>query len=89
MGFFDRVRHRRMTSREIARERLKVVLVQDRLKVPSHFLDSVKEAMLLSLEQYLEVDREGAELSLNRTDKKHVLTANIPIKGVRRKERQG
>jgi len=73
-----------MTSREIAKERLKVVLVQDRLKVPSQFLEHVKEAMLLSIDQYLEVDRDGAELNLSRTDKKHVLIATIPIKGVRR-----
>jgi len=85
MNLFGRIRRRKMTSREIAKERLRLVLVQDRFKVPSKFLEDVKEAMLLSVDQYLEVDREGVEINLNRKDKYHVLVASIPIKGIKRK----
>ncbi|MCS7286339.1 MAG: cell division topological specificity factor MinE [Anaerolineae bacterium] len=83
MSFFN-IRSSK-SSREIAKERLKLMLVQDRIQVSPGLMEEIKEAFLTSLGKYLEMDREKAELSLQIGEKHTQLVATVPIKGVKRK----
>ncbi len=76
-------------SRELARERLKRMLIQDRIQVSPGIMEELREALLSSVGKYLEVDRERARLSLEVGEKSSQLVATIPIKGVKRKAEHG
>jgi|YelNatPaOPRAMG01_1025707.scaffolds.fasta_scaffold00882_16 cell division topological specificity factor len=71
--------------RDIAKERLKLMLIQDRIQVSPGFMEELREALLSSLGKYLDVDREGTELSLEVGENRGKLVASVPIKSVKRR----
>ena len=71
--------------RDIAKERLKLMLIQDRIQVSPGFMEELREAILNSLGKYLDVDREGTELSLEVGENRSKLVASVPIKSVKRR----
>lgn len=77
------------SSRNIAKERLKLMLVQDRIEVSPGFMEELREALLASLGKFLEVDKEGTKLSLELGEKHRQLIATVPIKRVKRKLENG
>ncbi len=71
--------------RDIAKERLRLMLIQDRIQVSPGFMEELREAILSSLGKYLDVDREGTELSLEVGENRGKLVASVPIKSVKRR----
>lgn len=73
-------------SKNVAKERLKLVLVHDRVNVSPQFLDMIKGDIMNVINDYIEVDEEGFEINLTKTkgDQNNAmvpaLVANIPIK---------
>ncbi len=66
-------------SRQIAKSRLKLVIIQDRTGVDPEIIDVLKEEMLKLLSKYFEINTEGVEVDLHREDESVALVANIPI----------
>ncbi|QUH26065.1 cell division topological specificity factor MinE [Serpentinicella alkaliphila] len=70
----------------VAKERLKLVLVHDRTNCSPHFLDMVKDDILKVISDYMEIDEAGLEIKLTKTKRDYddatipALVANIPIK---------
>lgn len=70
----------------VAKERLKLVLVHDRTNCSPHFLEMVKDDILKVISDYMEIDEDGLEIKLTRTKRDcddasiPALVANIPIK---------
>jgi len=73
-------------SKDVAMERLRLVLVHDRALVSPALLDALKEEMIEVISHYLEIDEEGMEVHLSSTDQKAILVANIPVRRVYRGE---
>lgn len=71
-------------SREVARERLRLILVHDRAGCSPELLQALKEEMVHAISRYLEVDREGMEIRVVTGERQAVLAASIPIRAVRR-----
>lgn len=72
-------------SKDIAKERLKLVLVHDRANVSPKFIDMVKNDIRKVVSDYIEIDEEGFDLRLSRIEQEDdsytsALIANIPIK---------
>lgn len=72
-------------SKDIARERLKLVLVHDRANVSPKFLEMVKGDIIKVISNYIEVDEDRMDVRLSRIEKDNerytsALVANIPIK---------
>lgn len=81
MGVFAFMNGRKkLTPGEMAKERLKVVLVQDRIKLNPEVLDLIKADLLTAISRRLEVDEENIEISLAREARWDKLYANVPIK---------
>jgi cell division topological specificity factor len=81
MGVFGFMNGRKkLTPGEMAKERLKVVLVHDRIKVTPELLDLIKADLLSVISRRLEIDEPNVELSLAREDRWDRLYANVPIK---------
>jgi cell division topological specificity factor len=81
MGVFEfMVGRKKPTPGELAKERLKVVLVHDRLKMNPELLDLIKDELLSVLSRRLEIDEDLMQLTLAREDGWDKLLANVPIK---------
>lgn len=71
-------------SKEIAKERLKIVLVHDRVSVSPQLVERMKEDMIRVISEYMEIREEEIEIQLSRTDGAVSLTANIPVGKMKR-----
>ena len=81
MGVFAFMNGRKKLSPgEMAKERLKVVLVQDRIKLNPEMLDLIRADLMAAISRRLEIDEQNVEISLAREDRWDKLYANIPIK---------
>lgn len=73
-----------ISSREVARERLRLVLVHDRASVSPEFLNSLKEDLIKVIREYLEIDEDALQVDLENEENAVALIANIPVKGFKR-----
>lgn len=81
MGFFDFMTgHKKPTPKEIAKERLKVALVNDRIKVNPELLELIKSDLLAVISRRLDVDEQHVQISMAREDRWDKLLADVPIK---------
>ena len=81
MGVFAFMNGRKkLTPGEMAKERLKVVLVQDRIKLNPEMLDLIRADLMAAISRRLEIDEQNVEVSLAREDRWDRLYANVPIK---------
>lgn len=74
----------RDASKEIAKERLKLVLVHDRASVSPQLVERMKEDMIRVISEYMEIRQEEIEIQLSRSDGSVSLTANIPVTKMKR-----
>ena len=81
MGVFAFMNGRKkLTPGEMAKERLKVVLVQDRIKLNPEMLELIRADLMAAISRRLEIDEQNVEVSLAREDRWDKLYANVPIK---------
>jgi len=66
-------------SKNLAKERLRLVLVHDRASVSPHLLENLKEDLIRVISNYMEIDEEALEMKLNSKDDSVALVANIPV----------
>lgn len=73
------------SSKNVAKERLKLVLVHDRSDLSPKFLEMVEGDIIRVIKEYAEIDEEGLDIKLTRMKRKtdnmpmSALVANIPI----------
>lgn len=72
------------SSKEIARERLRLVLVHDRASMSPEFINALKEDLIKVIREYLEIDEDSLLVDLENDDNSVALVANIPVKGFKR-----
>ncbi|MEW8959336.1 MAG: cell division topological specificity factor MinE [Moorella sp. (in: firmicutes)] len=77
------------SSKKIAKERLRLVLVHDRAGVSSHLLEALKNDLIKVISEYMDIDTAGLEVSLNQENDSVALVANIPILRVKRTFKTG
>ena len=69
-------------SKEDAKNRLKLVLIQDRAMLPSGMLESMKDDILQVLSKYVEIEKSKLNIEVcpyEEDPRKIALVANIPI----------
>lgn len=71
-------------SKDVAKERLRLVLVHDRASVSPEFLEKVKEEIVRVISQYMEIDEEQTAINMHHTEGTAVLEANLAIRTIRR-----
>jgi len=70
------------TPKAIAKDRLRVVIVQDRAAVPAPVMEELRREMLQLLSKYFDID-ETASVALEDSDDAVALVANVPIRRAR------
>ncbi len=71
-------------SKSVAKERLRLVLVHDRLDMSESMMEALRADLIATIGKYMEIDQESLEVSLSRDDEGVALVANIPVKNVKR-----
>ena len=71
------------TSGQIAKERLRVVLIHDRASVSPELMEVIKNEIINVLSKYMDVQKKGIEISLANDDDSVALVANIPVNNMR------
>jgi len=76
-------------SKNVAKERLKLVLIHDKANVSPQFLEMVKGEIIKVIKKYMEIDEECLDIQLTKTKSDAgdrvvpALVANIPILNVK------
>jgi cell division topological specificity factor len=71
-------------SKNIAKERLRLVLVHDRTSISPQLLETLKAEMIQVISNYMEIDESALEVNLDSSGNTVALVANIPVKGMKR-----
>lgn len=85
-GFFNR----KASSKDVAKSRLKFVLIQDRMNCSTQVLEMLKTDILKVISNYMEIDEEEMDIQITQpkpgadNSDTPVLYANIPIKNLRK-----
>ncbi len=72
------------TSRECAKNRLRLVLVQDRATLSPRVMEQLKSELIEVISKYLDIDEEDMRVELDTSDSSVALVASIPVKEVKR-----
>ena len=72
------------TSKNVAVERLRLVLVHDRANISPGLMEALKEDLIAVISKYMDIDEEAMEINLNSGELSAALVANIPVKRIRR-----
>jgi len=78
---FGRENH---SSKTVAKERLRLVLVHDRSGVSPELLETLKIELIKVISNYMEIDEQSLEVSLDSSENQVALIANIPVKKMER-----
>ena len=90
MTFIDFFK-KKPTSGNVAKDRLKLVLVSDRANCSPELMEQIKNDIINVLQKYLEIDLEGLDIKISQTELDEngavpALFANIPIKDMKAKD---
>lgn len=78
------------SSKDVAKERLKLILIHDRTSIPPQFIDMIKGDLIKVISDYADIDQDGIEITLTagergtREESLSALVASIPIKKVKK-----
>ena len=72
------------SSKTVAKERLRLVLVHDRASISPAMLNSLKADLIKVISNYMEIDEDALEFNLCQDDREVALVANIPVLKMKR-----
>lgn len=87
MGLMDLFKKK--NSGDIAKDRLKLLLVSDRANCSPEIMEKIKNDIIQVISKYMEIDAEGLDIQITQTESEGnngnvpALFANIPIKDMR------
>lgn len=89
MGFMDFF-HRK-NSGEVAKDRLKLLLISDRANCSPEIMEAIKNDIIKVITKYMEIDCENLDIQITQTESEGnngtvpVLCANIPVKDIKKR----
>ncbi|MDY0234680.1 MAG: cell division topological specificity factor MinE [Gudongella sp.] len=93
MDFFKLFTKKQEKSKNVAKERLKLVLVHDRSDLSPRFLEMIKSDIVKVISKYAEIDESEIEIKMTKMKREgqnspvSALVANIPIVNVKSKNK--
>lgn len=73
------------SSREIAKNRLQLVLVHDRVDLSPQRMQMLRDELISVISKYVEIDVEAMQVNLTQNNRHCRLTADIPVLAARQK----
>jgi cell division topological specificity factor len=71
-------------SRHEAKSRLQLVLAHDRAGINPDMIDKMRQEILEVVSHYIDIDINAMEFTIQSSDRKTSLTANLPIRKIKR-----
>ena len=84
-SWIDQLLGRKPSSAGAAKDRLKLVLINDRTDLNADDLENLKNDLLVVLSKYIDIDPTAVRISMNQEGREQRLVADIPLKPARRK----
>jgi cell division topological specificity factor len=84
LELLQRIFGRETPSKDVAKERLRMVLVHDRASVAPHVWEALRLDLIRVISTYLDIDEAGMEVELQQDKDAVALVANIPVRRVKR-----
>ena len=75
-------------SGNVAKERLQLVLIHDRVKISPGMMNKMRDEIIEVISKYLDVDVEQMDISLSNSARENRLIADIPILKSKKVERR-
>ncbi len=81
---------KKQSSKEVAKDRLKLVLIHDRANVSPQFLEMIKSEIIKVISNYMDIDESALDIQLTKTKSDDgenyvpALYANIPIRNIKK-----
>lgn len=87
MGFFKNLSNK-PTPKEVAKDRLKLILIHDRGEIAPEIIEKIREEILDVISKYIDIQVDDVEISVNKNgdeegENTSALIANIPIRNIR------
>lgn len=80
MSWLDKLLRRgKLTSRQIAKDRLQMVLIHDRSDLSPGMLELLKDEIIATIGERVDVDRQGVVFTLEQDGRESRLIADIPL----------
>lgn len=86
LDFLTRFFRREESSGTQAKERLRLVLLSDRVSLAPETFDAMKTEMLSVIQRYLDIDERGLDVHFENAERRFMLLANIPVVNVKSSE---
>ena len=87
MGLMDLFRKK--SSGDVAKDRLKLLLVTDRASCSPEMMEQIKNEIIQVISKHMDIDMEGLDIQITKTEsdgnncRVPALYANIPIKDLK------
>ncbi len=85
-GWLEWLTGQKTKSADQAKERLKLVLINDRTDLSPAELDSMKNELLQVISRYIEIDPSSVSITMAQEGREQRLLADIPLKPVMRRK---
>lgn len=87
-SFLDRLLGRdKASSRDIAKQRLQLVLVHDRANISPGLLDILKDEIIAVISRHIDIDSGGVQITFTEGRRESRLVADIPLMDGRKRGR--
>lgn len=85
-SFLDRILNREPKSAQQAKERLKLVLIHDRIDITPGSLETLKDELIAVISRHIEIDPDAVKIEMSQEGREQRLIADIPLRPARRRK---
>ncbi len=80
-NFINRIFSKKPSSADKAKDRLRLVLINDRTDLSAIAMDNLKDDLLEVLSRYIQIDPKSMRIDITQEGRQQRLIADIPISG--------
>lgn len=88
-NFLQRLFGSEKASKDLAKDRLKLVLIHDRASLSPAMMEHLRQDLVEVISRYMDFDEKALEVQMAEQDNMTMLEVNIPVAGVKRNAANG
>lgn len=85
MQWLKKLRSGQPSSRNVAKERLQLVLVHDRAEISPGLMEKIKDDIIAVISEHIPIERDAVGISFTQTGRETRLQADIPLTRTRKR----
>jgi cell division topological specificity factor len=86
LSVLDRLLGREPKSAQMAKDRLKLVLVHDRTDISPGVLEMLKDDLIAAISKHIEIDPSAVRIEMAHEGREQRLVADIPLRPLRKRK---